>query len=556
MIEGIKLSRTDRVNSSSLNIPTPPGVTIFVGPNNSGKSALLEGIYNLIRHDDRGSDSALENITILPFDDELLKIHRNFVGKADDEIVDIASHGAMHKTDAVELIKAQWDGRPGKEFRSGLSIWMNGAKRLSLLPPERDINLYAPTEPLGLLFMDDGRRLEYQEAVYAGIKYYPIIDSMSRYGKLSLSFSKDKPNPKIEKELSDSFKNYLSNSLPSSNASDGFNAYAGMLGALYATEYRCILIDEPEAFLHPALARLLGRQLATRAAGTDRMRVFVATHSADFIMGAIESGVSVNIVRLQFQSGVSEVRLLANETLRQFMNDPILRSANVMSGLFSKSVVVSESDTDRAFYQEVNTRLAMSEDARAIEDPLFLNAQNKQTVPRIIRLLRSMGVPAAGIVDLDVISEGGVNWSNQIEAIGMPAIRRNSIGLERRDLYAKLKDRSSDDAKKEFKKKGINVLEEKDREAAVSFLNNIAEYGLFIIYVGEVEAWLSDLTVSRSKDSWLHKIFKVMGSDARSSAYVRPSTGDVWDFVGTCNKWLSNPNRFGMTPEETEVSIT
>ena len=47
-----------------------------------------------------------------------------------------------------------------------------------------------------------------------------------------------------------------------------------------------------------------------------------------------------------------------------------------------------------------------------IPNCLFLNAQNKQTVRTVIRPLRQLGIPAAGIVDIDVLKDGGSVWTD------------------------------------------------------------------------------------------------------------------------------------------------
>src|SRR5260370_23066181 len=84
------------------------------------------------------------------------------------------------------------------------------------------------------------------------------------------------------------------------------------------------------------------------------------------------------------------------------MRNPLLRSTGVLGGLFYESVIVTESDADRAFYQEINERLLRFQPERGLNNALFLNAQNKQTVPTILAPLRQLGIPAAGIVDVDV----------------------------------------------------------------------------------------------------------------------------------------------------------
>jgi predicted ATPase len=60
-----------------------------------------------------------------------------------------------------------------------------------------------------------------------------------------------------------SFTGWLNGSMA---ASDGVQAFVGIVCAVLWGDYRAILIDEPEAFLHPPLARKLGRQLTTNLA--------------------------------------------------------------------------------------------------------------------------------------------------------------------------------------------------------------------------------------------------------------------------------------------------
>jgi hypothetical protein len=75
--------------------------------------------------------------------------------------------------------------------------------------------------------------------------------------------------------------------------------------------------------------------------------------------------------------------------------------------LFFEAVIVCEADSDRAFYQEINERLLAEFDNRGMNNCLFINAQNKQTVWDIVKPLRELGIPTIGIVDIDVLKEGG-----------------------------------------------------------------------------------------------------------------------------------------------------
>jgi AAA15 family ATPase/GTPase len=45
---------------------------------------------------------------------------------------------------------------------------------------------------------------------------------------------------------------------------DRMRSFIGLMLVVSAGQYQVLLIDEPEAFLHPPQARLLGRRIATK----------------------------------------------------------------------------------------------------------------------------------------------------------------------------------------------------------------------------------------------------------------------------------------------------
>jgi len=40
-----------------------------------------------------------------------------------------------------------------------------------------------------------------------------------------------------------------------------------------------------------------------------------------------------------------------------------------------------------------------------------------------------------------------------------------------------------------------------------------------------------------------------MGDDPKGADYLKPSQGDVWDFIGAIKQWLINPSRKGIPSE-------
>ena len=328
---------------------------------------------------------------------------------------------------------------------------------------------------------------------------------------------------------------------PIEQASDGVKAFAGMITEIIAGDPALLFIDEPEAFLHPSLSFNLGKEIAQASSGSEK-RLFVSTHSPQFVMGCIQSGAPVNIVRLTYRDGVATARILPNNDILKLMRNPLLRSTGVMSGLFYEFVVVTESDTDRAFYQEINERLLRYMPELGIPNCLFLNAQNKQTVQTLIKPLRELGIPAAAIVDVDVLKDGGGVWSSFLEGGFIPGIERNALATHRAAIKQKF-DLIGKDMKKEG---GIGLLENGDQEAAKNLLSRLAEYGLFVIEGGELESWLPQLQANGHGPNWLIQAFENMGDDPDSTSYLKPTNDDVWAFLGLVKKWLVNQSRKGI----------
>lgn len=259
-------------------------------------------------------------------------------------------------------------------------------------------------------------------------------------------------------------------------------------------------------------------------------------------MGCIQSGAPVNIVRLTFRNGIATSRLLPSGELLELMRNPLLRSTNVISGLFYEFVIVTEGDADRVFYQEINERLLRLKPEWGIPNCLFINAQNKQTIRTIVRPLRNLGIPAVAIVDVDALKEGGTNWTNLLGSANVPDLAQNSLGTLRAAVKAAM-DATGKDMKREG---GLAILTGAEQEAAQNLLDQVADYGIFVLPRGELESWLKGLGATGHGPSWLIEIFEKMGEDPESPSYVRPGSDDVWQFMSKIKKWLTDPDRKGI----------
>ncbi|MHC5615347.1 MAG: TOPRIM nucleotidyl transferase/hydrolase domain-containing protein [Nostoc sp.] len=119
---------------------------------------------------------------------------------------------------------------------------------------------------------------------------------------------------------------------------------------------------------------------------------------------------NLTIIRIDRRNETNYFNILDPNRLRELVNDPLLSSSRVLDGLFYSGVVVVEADSDGRFYQTASNKRKNNIDL------YFVNADNKQTVPRITTLYRDMGVRCVGIVDFDVLNDSA-EFKKQLEAL-------------------------------------------------------------------------------------------------------------------------------------------
>lgn len=543
-------------------------MTVFVGPNNSGKSLVLREIQQYAEQGKPAGRKIVEHLTVAFPDPEaanaLLESRRVSLPPGQylqEHHVRLArtlpGSGSMAQLDVnlphlLNQLRRPWEQQAQGQVHPKANVWngvfqqfvslftiaLDGRTRFALTEPRPagDLQL-APQNHLAALFINDTARARVRGITNDAFGLHFVIDP-TNLGNLRIRMSSRAPADSSEEQAFDQrARSFHAAATDIEELSDGIKAFTGLVSALISSDFRVVLVDEPEAFLHPPLARKLGATMASLA--TERTaNVFTSTHSAHFLMGCVESGTKTNIVRLTYTEGKPTARHLSDTRLTELMRDPLLRSTGVLNALFHAAAVVCEADRDRAFYEEINTRLAAGK-RPAVQDGIFLNAQNKQTVRRIVQPLREMGIPAAAVVDIDIIK--GTDLRDLLGACSVPDALVQSVTTLRGNIEARFKELALD-----MKKGGVNVLRGGDKEALESLISQLATYGIFVVPIGEVESWLQSLGVVAAKDSWLTAIFERMRSDPLEQDYVRPQPGDVWDFVSRIAAWTHAPARKGM----------
>jgi ABC-type transport system involved in cytochrome c biogenesis ATPase subunit len=536
----------------------PSPLVIFVGPNNSGKSLVLREVMAIVEEGEPPQNLKLvESIDTPPLsssDAEAL-----LAGRTDSFQTAQLRPGEIHLTSHHPITGRDYATQTSLkdalrtlgsanylERRYGFptihrhyAISLDGATRLSILDPKPAYGqLSAPTHLLGRIFKDDAVRKKIREIGRRAFGLFLTVDPTS-LKNLEARLSEREPSDAVEEQaLDDRARKFHAAAIPVTSSSDGVRAFLGLTAAIHCSDHRLMMIDEPEAFLHPPLAREFGKDLANTAS-LRNSTVLASTHSASFLMGAIESGKKIDVVRLTFNGKAGTARALRSSELARLMRDPLLRSTGMLSALFHSAAVVCEGDLDRAAYAEIDRRLDEA-DLPSCKDSLFLSAHGKDALHRLVAPLRALGIPAAAIVDLDMVQEGLLG--ELLKSCGIP----DGVWQAKRDVAARIAS-SCREADIKLKVVGVEGAPETIRPALEVLVRELRAWGIFLVPVGELEGWLSELKLSaHTKRGWLYQFFDAIGGDSSDEGYVRPSGNDVWEFLGQIAHWLCDANRQGM----------
>jgi ABC-type cobalamin/Fe3+-siderophores transport system ATPase subunit len=533
-------------------------IVVVVGPNGSGKSLLLRELetFFIPRHMWGISERVLVDRVTLNVDWEVVRSDSHVFTEDEQNKRQWGATGTFQAfrfdpriqgeqrfaaigTDQITQAAAGNVGILEQVMANLLAVYtirLDGRTRFQLISPRNTDDLQArPTSHLSVIFRNPAVRLTVRRLVYDAFGTYFVIDPTA-IQQLRIRLSTCPPSrDEEEQSLTEEARRFHAAAQLIENCSDGVQAYTGIMCAMCAGSYKLTLIDEPEAFLHPPLARRLGRETA-RLAGENGRQLLAATHSSDFLLGCVESGWPVTVLRMGYVNRSAQPKLVDPQQLVRFLKHPLFRSANVVSGLFHDGVVVTESDNDRAFYSEIHGRLRQEE--LGLPDILFLNAQNKQTAREIFGPLRRFGVPAAAVFDIDIIKD---RFSETLDAAQVPTPSRAPWGQWRsavKDAFVV----ADIDMKQPY---ALNRLPGDTQTAANDLFDQLDQYGVFVVRNGELEAWLASAGITAKKTDWAVAMLERLGESKDSTAYIPTGDDDVWRFVRDIAAWVRSPARKG-----------
>lgn len=539
-----------KINEVSFNIGSKDeklkikldNIMIVVGPNNSGKSLCLREIEQCCEEKE-SPKKIIDNLDIhIPKEREMkLDLVRKF--KMFPHLPDLNYQINYYKFEndllgiAFQIDETQTpDYYLDNTIKKLYTLRLDGRNRFNLVQHRsiHDLNTKA-TNHFGEIFVNHERRKEIRKLVKDALGLYMTIDP-SQTSAMRIIMSKEIP-PDISKDVPiQVLSQYCSNKEDILQFGDGLQCYVGLIATLTVLPNQIVLIDEPEAFLHPLLTRKLSQDLS-RLIVKRNGSLIVATHSPDFLMGCLETTTKVSIVRMTFSNDKPVAMKLERDEIRRLMQEPLSRSTGVFKALFHKGALVTESDADRAFYDEINRRLTNTN--RGDSDIVILNGNGMHSLYKIVKPLRQLGIPAIAIPDLDFLNLRKNEIINLLSACD--CLDHNIVYSQIATVRELWKD--SKNLVKPYmniKEDGIYALRPTKRKIAEGLLKNLNNYGLFPVPVGELEGWLKDLGIQKKKTEWLIEIFESMGNDETQNKYVRPGKGDVWRFIDQICAWIKN----------------
>lgn len=179
---------------------------------------------------------------------------------------------------------------------------------------------------------------------------------------------------------------------------DGIRSAVAILSSLIVNQHALFLIDEPETFMHPPQARLLGKNIVNLS---KQKQCFISTHSIDFIKGVLEADSSrVKIIKIDRMENDNKFNLVDNASASKISNDKNLKYTNILNGLFYDQLVLCENESDCKFYSAI----LESVDLLVYQNTLFCAVGGKDQFKKVVPLLRNLNIQYSVIADIDLIN--------------------------------------------------------------------------------------------------------------------------------------------------------
>ncbi len=299
------------------------------------------------------------------------------------------------------------------------------------------------------------------------------------------------PKTEIKKtsNLIEAATQWKNESLPIKDQGHGIRAYLKLVFSLLQPNKSIILIDEPEAFLHPPQCRAIGSLIASLSID-EKKQVFIATHNPDILRGVLTSRSSnIKIFYLRRDEDNFDYSILEANEIRNFIQSKSrLVEEDILSSFFHKKTVLCEAPDDRLIYDRLIYDYASSLYFNNIHQNVnFVGLNGKGAVQSVFDKLNEIWLSVSAIVDIDFIIDGRFPSS----------INNTALKQEFRDIQHEVKEQISNEEidKTKFKANGLKYLKNKNPALFTKtegLLTRLSNKNFFVVPVGEVESWTKD----------------------------------------------------------------
>lgn len=566
------------------------GLIVVVGPNSSGKSQLLQDIYQRLSGEPRALVVATNiEIAIKKQEYEQFTEQLKLNGYIESIFDDNGTESLRPRTiylgtgQAINTIQPQQaqnllnthlpDIAPTEKRRNEFLNYFGRMFVTALFLDRRLVSLnqvgvidylnQQPQHDLHALYLDDTARARLNTEMFESFGKAVWPDS-SRGTVLRLCISDEGILPTAEERHSHK-KMAIYRSIESEG--DGLKSYLAICTALLLGRRPVCLIDEPEMCLHPPQALSLGRFIGNYGSSRNTVTL-VATHSSQILRGIIQIAKDIQIVRLTRHEKNFSAHLVSAEILAEAVAKPTVRAESVLDGIFAQSVIVLEADGDRLVYQTAWESLS----SELQLDVHFTTVGGTGGIADTCNLYRKLKIPVAVIADMDVIADpirmrkilevmttaDVVNDLIERTRLVMEAIRQLPPTISPEEVRQHLtsiipnsdewKDETDINVRRElnriagkldrmrqFKRGGLKVLPTTISQPLEQLLSTLKGCGVFIVPVGELEEWLADSEIQVSKENkwaWANAAAQYIQQEGASK-------GDIWEFIRDVGKFLS-----------------
>ncbi len=515
-------------------------IIVLVGSNNAGKSAALKETAAKLRN------YATPTKVIKDIKIGKIGMESDFISRIYETSMKECSERSSHsyyRGLGYSVFSGNLDHLINN-YNSGLSDTypifvnvLNTEQRLTAANPPTNIKLSSqpPQHPIHILQKSDAIEQRFSE--YFRLAFGTDLIIHRNAGSEVPLYVGEKPIPKEgEDRVSEGYLQELEKLDLLHQQGDGMRSFVGLLLNTFIGDQNILFIDEPEAFLHPPQARLLGKMFGKDLPNDKQL--FLATHSGDFLRGLLETKSSnLKIIRINRNGNINNISILNSEEINTIWNDSLLRHSNILDGLFHSKVVICESDSDSRFYSAI-LDCVNEENQETAQDILFINVGGKHRISVAVKALKKLSVPIKVIVDFDILNSeeplktiyqelGGI-WQDIKKDWELV---KNSIESKRpefltQDVKSEIQAILDETKEKIFPKSKVNDIQQvlkksspwteakvigkayipsgNPTQAFERIQNKFIEMGLLILEVGELESFVK--SVGNHGPKWVNNV--------------------------------------------------